>query len=80
MAWQTLWWTGVTVWVGGWGLLQPASRFDEPPDDAGGGGMKDSSFLSSEEGAGDPQTTNLYVGNLAPQVIMLPDSDYARVL
>lgn len=44
--------------------------------------MKDLSFLSSEEGAGDPQTTNLYVGNLAPQVITPPNSDYssARVL
>lgn len=42
-------------------FFQPPSRFDELPDD----------FDPSGKGSfdeGDPQTTNLYVGNLAPQV------------
>lgn len=42
-------------------FFQPSSRFDELPDDfdpSGKGSFDD----------GDPQTTNLYVGNLSPQV------------
>ena len=42
--------------------LQPSSRFDELPDDFDPSG-KPGSFDD-----GDPQTTNLYVGNLSPQV------------
>ncbi|KAL7001785.1 Protein rrc1 [Sarracenia purpurea var. burkii] len=41
---------------------QPSSRFDELPDD-----FDPSGKLGSFDD-GDPQTTNLYVGNLAPQV------------
>lgn len=41
---------------------QPSSRFDELPDDFDPSG-KPGSFDD-----GDPQTTNLYVGNLSPQV------------
>lgn len=41
-------------------FCQPITRFDELPDefDAGRGSFDD----------GDPQTTNLYVGNLSPKV------------
>ena len=42
-------------------LLQPSSRFDELPEDLDG-------KLPGSFDDGDPQTTNLYVGNLAPQV------------
>lgn len=38
-----------------------SSRFDEVPDDF------DPSGNSGSFDDGDPQTTNLYVGNLAPQ-------------
>ncbi|XP_068645038.1 protein RRC1-like [Aristolochia californica] len=41
----------------------PASHFDEPPDDFDPSGKLPGSFDD-----GDPQTTNLYVGNLSPQV------------
>ncbi|KAJ6329894.1 hypothetical protein OIU76_008674 [Salix suchowensis] len=41
----------------------PSSRFDELPDDFDPSGKLPGSFDD-----GDPQTTNLYVGNLAPQV------------
>ncbi|XP_068668196.1 protein RRC1-like isoform X2 [Aristolochia californica] len=41
----------------------PASRFDEQPDDFDPSGKLPGSFDD-----GDPQTTNLYVGNLSPQV------------
>ncbi|KAG9455096.1 hypothetical protein H6P81_008000 [Aristolochia fimbriata] len=40
-----------------------ASRFDEPPDEFDPSGKLPGSFDD-----GDPQTTNLYVGNLSPQV------------
>lgn len=43
-------------------MLQ-ASRFDELPDEFDPSGRLPGSFDD-----GDPQTTNLYVGNLAPQV------------
>ncbi|KAF6176513.1 hypothetical protein GIB67_007896 [Kingdonia uniflora] len=43
--------------------LQSLSRFDELPDDFDPSGKLPGSFDD-----GDPQTTNLYVGNLAPQV------------
>lgn len=45
--------------------LQPSSRFDELPDD-----FDPSGRLGSFDD-GDPQTTNLYVGNLSPKVIFL---------
>ncbi|GMI83860.1 reduced red-light responses in cry1cry2 background 1 [Hibiscus trionum] len=41
----------------------PSSRFDELPDDFDPSGKLPGSFDD-----GDPQTTNLYVGNLAPNV------------
>ncbi|XP_023522039.1 protein RRC1-like [Cucurbita pepo subsp. pepo] len=41
----------------------PSSRFDELPDDFDPSGKFPGSFDD-----GDPQTTNLYVGNLSPQV------------
>lgn len=41
--------------------FQPPSRFDELPEDLDG-------KLPGSFDDGDPQTTNLYVGNLAPQV------------
>ncbi|XP_048331356.2 protein RRC1 [Ziziphus jujuba] len=41
----------------------PSSRFDELPDDFDPSGKLPGSFDD-----GDPQTTNLYVGNLSPQV------------
>ncbi|KAK9149873.1 hypothetical protein Scep_008630 [Stephania cephalantha] len=44
-------------------LLQTISRFDELPDDFDPSGRLPGSFDD-----GDPQTTNLYVGNLSPQV------------
>lgn len=44
-------------------LVQPSSRFDELPDDFDFNGKLPGSFDD-----GDPQTTNLYVGNLSPQV------------
>ncbi|MCI09372.1 U2 snRNP-associated SURP motif-containing protein-like, partial [Trifolium medium] len=40
-----------------------SSRFDELPDDFDPSGKLPGSFDD-----GDPQTTNLYVGNLSPQV------------
>lgn len=43
------------------GNLSPPSRFDELPEDLDG-------KLPGSFDDGDPQTTNLYVGNLAPQV------------
>lgn len=43
--------------------LQPLSRFDELPDDFDPSGKFPGSFDD-----GDPQTTNLYVGNLSPKV------------
>jgi U2-associated protein SR140 len=46
--------------------LQPSSRFDELPDDFDPSGKLPGSFDD-----GDPQTTNLYVGNLSPQVRLL---------
>lgn len=53
-----------------WSLLsycfQPSSRFDELPDDFDPSGKLPGSFDD-----GDPQTTNLYVGNLSPQVRFL---------
>lgn len=47
-------------------LSQPPSRFDELPDDFDPSGKLPGSFDD-----GDPQTTNLYVGNLSPQVAFL---------
>lgn len=44
-------------------FMQPLSRFDELPDDFDPSGKLPGSFDD-----GDPQTTNLYVGNLSPQV------------
>ncbi|PPR90870.1 hypothetical protein GOBAR_AA29814 [Gossypium barbadense] len=44
-------------------LSQPSSRFDELPDDFDPSGKLPGSFDD-----GDPQTTNLYVGNLSPKV------------
>ena len=44
-------------------LLQ-ISRFDELPDDFDPSGKLPGSFDD-----GDPQTTNLYVGNLSPMVV-----------
>lgn len=44
-------------------VFQPSSRFDELPDDFDPSGKLPGSFDD-----GDPQTTNLYVGNLSPQV------------
>ncbi|XP_010278205.1 PREDICTED: protein RRC1-like isoform X3 [Nelumbo nucifera] len=41
----------------------PSSRFDELPDD-----FDPSGKLPGSSDDGDPQTTNLYVGNLSPQV------------
>ncbi|MCO5552829.1 hypothetical protein L7F22_006346 [Adiantum nelumboides] len=43
------------------GNLSPPTRFDELPEDLDG-------KLPGSFDDGDPQTTNLYVGNLAPQV------------
>ncbi|XVF48254.1 hypothetical protein PTKIN_Ptkin03bG0175200 [Pterospermum kingtungense] len=43
--------------------LTPSSRFDELPDDFDPSGRLPGSFDD-----GDPQTTNLYVGNLSPKV------------
>lgn len=45
---------------------QPPSRFDELPDDFDPSGKLPGSFDD-----GDPQTTNLYVGNLSPQVVFV---------
>jgi U2-associated protein SR140 len=42
--------------------IQPSSRFDELPDDF------DPSGRPGSFDDGDPQTTNLYVGNLSPKV------------
>jgi hypothetical protein len=42
-------------------FLQPSSHFDEPPD------YFDLKYGSFDDG--DPQTTNLYVGNLSPKVL-----------
>ena len=47
-------------------FFQPSSRFDELPDDFDPSGRLPGSFDD-----GDPQTTNLYVGNLSPQVSFL---------
>lgn len=47
-------------------LSQSSSRFDELPDD-----FDPSGRLGSFDD-GDPQTTNLYVGNLSPKVCSLP--------
>lgn len=44
-------------------LFQPSSRFDELPDEFDPSGKLLGSFDD-----GDPQTTNLYVGNLSPKV------------
>ncbi|PON68353.1 Splicing factor-like protein [Parasponia andersonii] len=44
-------------------ISAPSSRFDELPDDFDPSGKLPGSFDD-----GDPQTTNLYVGNLSPQV------------
>ncbi|KAK8597416.1 hypothetical protein V6N13_094828 [Hibiscus sabdariffa] len=44
-------------------LSQPSSRFDELPDDFDPSGKLPGSLDGS-----DPQTTNLYVGNLSPKV------------
>ena len=44
-------------------IFQPISRFDELPDEFDPSGK----FGSFDDG--DPQTTNLYVGNLSPQVL-----------
>lgn len=44
-------------------FLQPVSHFDELPDDFDPSGKFPGSFDD-----GDPQTTNLYVGNLSPKV------------
>jgi hypothetical protein len=46
---------------------QQSSRFDELPDDFDPSGKLPGSFDD-----GDPQTTNLYVGNLSPQVCGSP--------
>lgn len=43
--------------------MQPSSRFDELPDEFDPTGRFPGSFDD-----GDPQTTNLYVGNLSPKV------------
>jgi hypothetical protein len=43
--------------------LQHSSRFDELPDEFDLSGRLPGSFDD-----GDPQTTNLYVGNLSPKV------------
>lgn len=43
---------------------QLSSRFDELPDDF------DPSGRPGSLDDGDPQTTNLYVGNLSPQVML----------
>ena len=45
--------------------IQPSSRFDELPDDF------DPSGRPGSFDDGDPQTTNLYVGNLSPKVFFL---------
>lgn len=45
--------------------LQPSSRIDELPDDF------DPSGRPGSFDDGDPQTTNLYVGNLSPKVFFL---------
>ena len=42
--------------------MQPVSRFDELPDEFDPSGRLIGSFDD-----GDPQTTNIYVGNLSPQ-------------
>lgn len=54
----------VFLWLN---LFQPSSRFDELPDDFDPSGKLPGSFDD-----GDPQTTNLYVGNLSPQVCAPP--------
>lgn len=46
-------------------LQQPPSRFDELPEELDANGKIPGSFDD-----GDPQTTNLYVGNLSPQVCL----------
>ena len=46
------------------GILQPNSRFDELPEEP----LGFDPFKGSFDMDGDPATTNLYVGNLAPQV------------
>jgi hypothetical protein len=43
--------------------MQPSSWFDELPNEFDPTGRFPGSF-----GDGDPQTTNLYVGNLSPKV------------
>ena len=43
--------------------MQPSTRFDEIPDEFDPTGRFPGSFDD-----GDPQTTNLYVGNLSPKV------------
>lgn len=43
--------------------MQASSRFDEMPDEFDPSGKLLGSFDD-----GDPQTTNLYVGNLSPKV------------
>lgn len=45
------------------------SKFDEPPSAGSSYGRGDTVMTTSTEEGGDPQTTNLYVGNLAPQVL-----------
>ncbi len=47
-------------------VLQSSSRFDELPDELDPIGKLPGSFDD-----GDPQTTNLYVGNLSPKVGIL---------
>ena len=62
-----------TLIICSYGAWQSSSRFDEGPDEpyfGASGSARDGGLLSSEEGAGDPQTTNLYVGNLSPQVLL----------
>jgi hypothetical protein len=44
--------------------VQPNSRFDEMPEEP----LGFDPFKGSFDTEGDPATTNLYVGNLAPQV------------
>jgi hypothetical protein len=56
-------------------LFQLSSHFDELPDDFDPSGKIPGSFDD-----GDPQTTNLYVGNLSPQVRSLPLSLLLRYL
>lgn len=49
--------------------MQPNSRFDELPEEP----LGFDPFKGSFDMDGDPATTNLYVGNLAPQVGTLPN-------